>query len=176
MIKHPTSSWRFPLVSIYIYNRTIFHIWNNCLLTLATLFQSGLYSCQNIVMSTPDFLWFLWMTRGKIKENVTCPFWILLVWLSCRCFSECCCVFLFVNSRGGTHCTLDREQSFIRRWPQSSHLSQRTVLELLEQVSLLFVCSPPFILFSYAYLILIKHIILLLLFSQFGLWSKKEKL
>lgn len=44
--------------------------------------------------------------------------------------------FCFWKSCGGTHCALDWEQSFIRRWPQPSHLSQRAVLELLEQVSL----------------------------------------
>lgn len=54
------------------------------------------------------------------------------------------CIFFCLKSCWRAHCPLDWEQSIIWRWPQPSHLSQRTVLELLEQVSHLFVDASLF--------------------------------
>lgn len=133
--KHQISSWRFPLVSIHKHYTRMFHL-KNCF--FLPCFKEG-------YAAVGTFLRF-WVDEKKIKEMSNVPSGSCLC-LCCACnwFCEGCSVFPALKSGGGTHRTLDREQGLVRRRPQSPHLSQWAVLELLEQVSLL---SIPTTLYS----------------------------
>lgn len=68
------------------------------------------------------------------NDVVVRSLWIFLKRFSCQWLA----ISIHFWSCGGTHRTLDREQSIVWRRSQPPHLSERAVLELLEQVELWF--------------------------------------